>query len=449
MRRLTDGNIYKTFILFAIPIVLSGLLTQSSQLINTMLAGRFLGSDGLAAVGAGSGFITLVSSASWGYTNGVCIYLAQLFGSGNVKRFKTAAYNFLLFSAVLLLVLSAASVVLRYPILRMLHTDERVLDDAATYFAVYMGGLPLSLITFAFTCILHALGVSAFPLIVSLLTGFLHVFGNLLAVGLWDFGIVGLAAVPAVTGLISCALLWWQLHRCFVLLGVQKERIIWGFADTRAALRFSLPTIAQQVTMYFASFVISPFVNVLGSSATAGFAVVMRFFEINTGVYQNSSKTLTTYVAQSVGAEQYHNLHRSVRVGFLQGFLLSAPFVVLSALFATPICRLFFGVSPDEQALSYAVTFARIFLPFAMVNLLNNLFHAFCRGIGAMKLLYIATSFGAVTRILLTVWLAPLYGMNGIFSAWAISWGLEAALNVILYVTGSWKKVLPKIKTEC
>ncbi len=444
MRRLIEGNIYKTFILFAIPIVLSGLLTQSSQLINTMIAGRFLGSDGLAAVGAGSGFITLISSASWGYTNGVCIYLAQLFGSSDVKRFKTAAYNFLVFSAVLLLVLSAVSIAFRYPILRMLNTDEKVLDDAATYFAIYIGGLPLSLITFAFTCVLHALGVSAFPLIVSLLTGVLHVFGNLLAVGTWGMGIVGLAAVPAVTGVISCALLWWQLRRYFVTLNVQNEKVVWGFADTRAALRFSLPTIAQQMTMYFASFLISPFVNVLGSSATAGFSVVMRFFEINTGVYQNSSKTLTNYVAQSVGARQYHNLRRSVRVGFLQGFLLSAPFVVVSAVFAEPICRLFFGTVPDNVALGYAVDFARIFLPFAMVNSLNSLFHAFCRGIGAMKLLYIATSFGAVTRILLTVWLAPLYGMNGIYLAWVISWGLEATLNVILYVSGNWKKTLPE-----
>lgn len=446
MRRLIEGNIYKTFILFAIPIVLSGLLTQSSQLINTMIAGRFLGSDGLAAVGAGSGFITLISSASWGYTNGVCIYLAQLFGSGDVKRFKTAAYNFLAFSVVLLLVLSVISIALRYPILRLLNTDERVLDDAATYFAIYIGGLPLSLITFAFTCVLHALGVSAFPLIVSLLTGVLHVFGNLLAVGTWSLGIVGLAAVPAVTGVISCALLWWQLHRYFIKLRVENEKVVWGFADTREALRFSLPTIAQQMTMYFASFLISPFVNVLGSSATAGFSVVMRFFEINTGVYQNSSKTLTNYVAQSVGARQYHNLRRSVRVGFLQGFLLSAPFVVVSAVFAEPICRLFFGTVPDNVALGYAVDFARIFLPFAMVNSLNSLFHAFCRGIGAMKLLYIATSFGAVTRILLTVWLAPLYGMNGIYLAWVISWGLEATLNVILYVSGSWKKTLPNYR---
>lgn len=446
MRRLIEGNIYKTFILFAIPIVLSGLLTQSSQLINTMIAGRFLGSDGLAAVGAGSGFITLISSASWGYTNGVCIYLAQLFGSGDVKRFKTAAYNFLAFSVALLLVLSAVSIAFRYPILRMLNTDEKVLDDAATYFAIYIGGLPLSLITFAFTCVLHALGVSAFPLIVSLLTGFLHVFGNLLAVGTWGMGIVGLAAIPAVTGVISCALLWWQLRRYFVTLNVQNEKVVWGFADTRAALRFSLPTIAQQMTMYFASFLISPFVNVLGSSATAGFSVVMRFFEMNTGVYQNSSKTLTNYVAQSVGARQYHNLRRSVRVGFLQGFLLSAPFVVVSAVFAEPICRLFFGTVPDNVALGYAVDFARIFLPFAMVNLLNNLFHAFCRGIGAMKLLYIATSFGAVSRILLTVWLAPLYGMNGIYLAWVISWGLEATLDVILYVSGSWKKALPNYR---
>ncbi len=444
MRRLTDGNIYKTFILFAIPIVLSGLLTQSSQLINTMIAGRFLGSDGLAAVGAGNGFITLISSVSWGYTNGFCVYLAQLFGSGGIKRFKTAAYNFLLFSLVVLTVLSFVSIVLRYPILRMLNTDPQVLDDAATYFAVYMGGLPLSLITYGFTCISHALGISLFPLFVSLLAGTLQIVGNLLVVSVWDFGVVGLAVVCVLTSVVSCGLLWWQLRNCFVKLGVQNERAQWGFADTRAALRFSLPATAQQMTMYGATFLISPSVNGLGSSATAGFSVVSRLHDINAGVYQNSTKTLINYAAQSVGAGQYQNLRRGVRVGLLQSVLLCAPFIVTSAVFALPICRLFFGASPDETALAYAVDFARYFLPFVVVNLLNNLFHALCRGIAAMKLLYFCTAFGAVARVVFTVWLAPLYGMNGIYLAWVISWGLEAILNVILYVSGSWKKALPK-----
>ena len=88
MKKLTEGNIWKTFILFAIPMVLSGLLSQAYTMIDTMIAGHYLGEEGLAAVGATSSLITFISNLFAGYLVGFGMYLARLFGEGNYEKIR-------------------------------------------------------------------------------------------------------------------------------------------------------------------------------------------------------------------------------------------------------------------------------------------------------------------------------------------------------------------------
>ena len=93
LKKLTDGNIYKTFILFAIPLVLAGILSQGYNMIDTVIAGKVLGSDGLAATGTSAAFLTFLTSVFWGYCNGFSIYVARLYGANEYKELKSAIVN--------------------------------------------------------------------------------------------------------------------------------------------------------------------------------------------------------------------------------------------------------------------------------------------------------------------------------------------------------------------
>ena len=111
MKDLTPGNIYKVFILFAIPLVLSGLLSQAYGVINTMIAGKFLGEEGIAAIGSTTSFTELISSVFWGFSAGFSVFVARLFGAKDYADMKTCIYSNCIFMAVSILIIAVSAAV--------------------------------------------------------------------------------------------------------------------------------------------------------------------------------------------------------------------------------------------------------------------------------------------------------------------------------------------------
>ena len=147
MKNLTQGNIYKTFFRFGIPLVLAGLLSQAYSIIDTAIAGKFLGEHGLAAIGATAPLVTVLSAVFWGFGGGFCIYIAKLFGAGEYKKIKSAVHStYLLFSIVCLSV-CALMVIFHKPIFDFLKVEQELRKDAFRYFAVYVLGLLIITLT--------------------------------------------------------------------------------------------------------------------------------------------------------------------------------------------------------------------------------------------------------------------------------------------------------------
>ena len=192
--------------------------------------------------------------------------------------------------------------------------------------------------------------------------------------------------------------------------------------------------------MYFASLAISPLVNGIGSVATAAYTVVLRIYNLNAEIYQNSTKTVSNYSAQCVGAKKYHLLNKGLIVGLIQGILFLSPVLIVSILFPENICSAFFPKGYSGEGLDFSILFVRFYLPFILFNVINNLFHSFFRSIKSMNILLSATIIGSVTRIIFSIILAKNYGINGIYLGWIISWIVEAIYNVIVFFAGKWRK---------
>ena len=143
MKNLTTGNIYKTFILFAIPLVLAGLLSQAYNMIDTIIAGKFLGSEGLAAIGATSAFISMVSSIFWGYITGFSVYDATLFGAGEYKKLKGSVYSNLILLIIVMIIISITVTAFKDFIFERLKIDQAIRVPTGVYFSIYIGGLTL------------------------------------------------------------------------------------------------------------------------------------------------------------------------------------------------------------------------------------------------------------------------------------------------------------------
>ncbi|MBR2951761.1 MAG: hypothetical protein IKC43_02170 [Clostridia bacterium] len=430
MKDLSEGNIYKNFILFAIPLVGAGLFSQFYSVFDTVIAGKFLGENGLAAIGATAPFITFVSSPFWGYSVGFSVYVATLFGARNFKQLKSSLITNSIVVAATALLIGLLSVIFIDPLFALLKVDPVIKADARIYFIICILGHFLVVLPHFFVQVMSALGASSFPFFISLLAGVLNIAGNIVSVVIFDFGIVGIACATVFSGAVVAVCYLFKFRACLKELGVHKEKFRVNFEALRRSFHYALPNTLQQMAMYCAGMAMSPVVNGLGSSATAGYSVVQRIFDISAGFYQNSSKALVNYGAQCVGAGKIRLLKRGWRAGLLQGTLLALPVIAVCSIFARPVCALFFPSGFYGAALEYAVFFARFCLPLIYLNLLNNLYHARFRGMGAMKLNLATTAFASVVRVGAGALLAIPFGMYGVFYGMVLSWAAEVVLCV-------------------
>ena len=444
MKDLTKGNVYKTFFLFALPLMLSGLLSQSYNIIDTAIAGKYLKEAGLAAISCTSSFITLVSSVMWGFCSGVGIYTAILFGAKDYRRIKSLIASSALLLSLTGFLVCAFFVIIKNPIFSFLNVDSSIRTEASRYFTIYTLGLVLVILNNFGLTIMNSLGASGYPFYMSLLSAALNIAGNIISITVLHMGAVGVALSTVLSALVVDVFYFFKIRSCLKELGVLHEKIYFNSDNLKNLLNYATPVTAQQLIMYVSGFLIAPSINALGAAATASFAVSNHVYNVCASLYQNSSKTVSTYSSQCLGAKKSNKLKKGVWVGFVQASATIIPIIFLFSVFAREISLFFFEKGYSGDALGYSVEFVKYFLPFVLLNVINNLFHSFWRGITAMPYLLWGTAIGTVSRIALTLVLTPRLGMTGVHLAWALSWLVEIFPNLALFFSGKWKKFIVK-----
>ena len=442
MKDLTKGNIYKTFLSFSLPVILSGLLSQSYNVIDTAIAGRWLGEEGLGEIGCSASFITVLSSLFWGFTAGGGVLVGMAFGKKDFAKLKSTVITTFIIALGIALAVCPLSVIFREEIFDFLKVDTDLREGGYTYFTVYISGLFLIVLTNFGVHIFNAIGDSAFPLKMTAVSAVLNVCGNLLSVTVFNAGVFGVALSSVISALIVDILFAVRLFLLFRRTKANKNLYRFSTEDGASVMRIALPGCCQQMILYGASFLVAPFINGAGMSATAAYAVIGRIFEIATSLYQNSTRAVTSFSSQCIGSKQFGLLKRAVKAGFLQALAFLVPLLIVFSLLAPHITSLFFKDAEDTKAVDIAMNFVRFWMPLVVINVVNNLFHAFWRGTANMRYLVLGTFVGALAQVVFTYTLAPRYGINGIWTAWVLCWSVEAIFNFSLYKLGKWEKRL-------
>ncbi len=440
MKDLTKGNVYKTFFLFGFPLVLSGLLSQAYNVIDTAIAGQYLGEKGLASIGSTSPLILFITSIFWGFMTGFSIYIARVFGSGDYKTIKPAVYSQIIMLAVIAIVVCSLAIIFKDALFTFLNVDKEIYSSAFEYFAVYVGGLFFITSTTFFVLIFNALGISTFPFFMSLISAVLNIVGNIVSVVVLGWGVMGIALSSVVSAFVVWVVAFFKLRRCFKELGVDKDKFKFSFEYVKKASPYVIPNTIQQPVLYLASLALSPMVNAISVSATASYSVVTRVFDVINSVYVHSAKSLANYSSQCVGHGRWDKIRKGVLAGFIQGVAFITPFILACAIFPKQICSLFFNAGTDSVAREYSYIFVGGYLPFVYLNMINNLFHALYRGVKATFHLFSTTFLGTAVRLVLSAILIVSYGMIGFFMGWVLSWAVEAIYTVFLFFLGKWYK---------
>ena len=431
-RNMTEGNTYKNFLVFSIPLILSSLLSQAYSTIDAMIAGKFISEHALGAISATGSYEIVFQSLFNGFAAGFGIYIAQMFGKGDHAAIKRDTVNMGVIIASSSFIISVISIIFRAHIFNYLNVDPILRADAETYFVIYTMGYVLSYLNLLLLQTLYALGITSFSLYVSFVGAAVKIVGNLLSVLVFDLGIAGLAFFSIVSSASVTFFYLMMLRRAFKELKSEKEPYRFSFACVRNSFRYTFPTAVQQLAFHGVSLIIAPTINALGAAATTGYNVANRLYLLGTQPLWCVTNAFAYYTAQCAGKRDYAKIRHGLKVGFIMNSVILLPFVLAVMIFAPQITSMFFPSGYTGEAYEYAFRYAIIYLPFVYVQLVGHILHAYMRSLGRVNTVFGITIFGSIIRIVSTILLVRNMHIEGAYIGQIISWVGDAIVSVVI-----------------
>ena len=446
-RDLTKGNITKGLVLFALPMIAGNLLQQLYNIADTLIVGRALGRNALAAVGSAYTLMTFLTSVFLGLSMGAGALFSICLGKQDKPSLRSAVAHALGLILGVTLLLNAAVYLFLDEILLFLQIPAELAADMRTYLLIIFAGLLATSVYNFFACLLRAVGNSVAPLWFLGISALLNIGLDMLFVLVFHWGIAGAAAATVFSQYVSgIGLLAYTFLRCREFLPSRAE-LRFRREILRELLDLSMLTCAQQSAMNFGILLIQRLVDSFGPITMAAFAAAVK---IDTFAYlpvQDFGNAFSTFVAQNFGAGRTERLRR----GFRQALLLSAGFsVVLSALvciFAHPLMRIFVQAG-ETEVLAAGVRYLRVEGAFYAGIGCLFLLYGFYRAVKRPGMSVVLTVISLGTRVALAYALAGTLGEVGIWAAIPIGWALADLTGLGYYLLRRTKLLGGMEKTE-
>lgn len=427
---LTEGKISRSLLLFALPMMAGNLLQQFYNIADTLIVGRVLGSNALAAVGSAYTLMTFLTSIFLGLSMGS----GALFSIYKGKNDQDSLRNAIVHAFALIMAVTVLLNVLVYigidPILHFLRVPDEVWDGMKAYLLVIFAGIIATSLYNYFSCLLRALGNSTIPLVFLAVSAVLNIGLDLLFVAVLPWGIRGAALATVIAQYVSgIGITLYVLLKCRDLLpsreDLQFNRQILGEIGNLSSM-----TCVQQSVMNFGILMVQGLVNSFGPVVMAAFAAAVK---IDTFAYlpvQDFGNAYSTFIAQNYGAGKKDRIRKGTRESFLISFLFCIVISAVVCIFAAPLMRIF--VSAKETAvIASGVRYLRIEGAFYCGIGCLFLLYGYYRAVKKPGMSVILTVISLGTRVALAYILSAYIGETGIWMAIPIGWVLADITGLV------------------
>lgn len=431
---LLTGNITKSLLLFALPMIAGNLLQQFYNIADTIIVGRFLGADALAAVGSSYTLMTFLTSIILGLCMGSGASFSISFGKQDENRMKGAIFQSFLFIGAVTILVNVLVFLGIDGIIWFLRVPVSVTDLMRDYLLVIFAGIPATFLYNYFACLLRSIGNSRIPLFFLAVSAVINIFLDLLFVISFAWGVAGAAFATTLSQFISgIGLALYTLLR-FPELRPQKKHIKWDKEIFREITGFSFLTCIQQSVMNFGILMVQGLVNSFGPVIMAAFAAAVKIDSFAYMPVQDFGNAFSTFIAQNFGAKKEDRISQGIKSAFLTSFFFCLAVSLLVCIFARPLMGIF--VSADEiEIIEAGVHYLRIegscYFGIGFLFLLYGLYRAIARP--GMSVILTVISLG--TRVLLayTLSMVPWIGVTGIWLSVPIGWALADITGILVY----------------
>ena len=428
-KRLTSGKPMSLIIGFALPLLVGMLFQQFYSLVDTMIVGKFLGVNALAAVGSTGSVNFLINGFCMGVCNGFAIPVAQRFGAEDYSSLRKFVGNGIwlsvVFAAVMTVIVSAACRL----ILVVMQTPANIIDDAYSYIFIIFLGIPVTYLYNMTSGIIRSLGDSKTPVYFLLLASGLNIILDIVFITQFQTGVAGAAYATVISQLVSgvCCLLF--MIRKFPILKLSRADLKPDKHYAMTLCGMGVPMGLQYSITAIGSVILQTAVNGLGSAAVASITAANRLSMFIVCPFDALGSTMATYGGQNVGARKLRRTKEGLKAATILGAGYSV--LALAVLFFFGRFLLLLFLSPEETAIladaqMFLLLQAVFYFPLALVNIIRFLI----QGMGFPIFAILAGVMEMIARTLAAFLLVPAFAFLGAAYASPIAWIMADAFLI-------------------
>lgn len=443
---MTSGNPVKLILLFSIPLLIGNIFQQFYSMVDTIIVGRYLGVDALAAVGSTTSMVFLINGFVTGITSGFAVLVAQKFGAKDEKGLRNAVASATVLSSIVVVVLTLLSVTLAKPLLNLMNTPENIMDDASTYITIIYAGIIATLTYNMISGILRSLGDSKTPLYFLIISSVLNIILDLVFIVNFYMGVAGAAYATIISQGVSAILCLIYTHKRYKNLRLKREDFKVEKEMYKIHLKIGIPMALQFSITAIGIMTVQGAINAFGSVAIASYTAASKVLQVVMQPAQTLGIAMATFCGQNLGAKQYLRIKDGVRKTEYISVITS----IIAALILIFGGRYFVGLfieNPNAEVLSYAEQVfnwsAYFFIPLGLIFVYRNAL----QGMGESFMPMMAGVYELVARAIAAFTLPQFIGFIGICLSDPLAW-IAASVPLCFVYYKKMNKVLLEHKDK-
>lgn len=345
---LLDGRPWRVILAFTIPLLIGNAVQQMYHVVDSIVVGRHLGVDSLAAVGATGSLLFLLIGFAWGMTAGFAIPTAQAFGAGDAAGVRRSVATGAVLTAIATAIVTVAAIFVTEPALRLMQTPENIIDEATVFALVSFLGCATTMFFNFLSAVIRAIGDSRTPLVFLIVACILNVVLVVLFVPVWGWGVAGAALATVIAQGLSVVMCLEYVRRRVPELHLRREDWRLTRHDVMTHLRMGLPMGFQASIIAIGAIAVQVRLNELGSDAIAAYTAASRVDTLATAFLQSLGLAASMFVAQNFGAGRGDRIRQGVNQAAIMSVIGSAGLGLVMIVFGTTFVRMFVGDGAQE-----------------------------------------------------------------------------------------------------
>ncbi len=408
-RDLTTGKIMPQLVRFTIPLVLGNIFQLTYNAVDSVIVGRYVGKEALAAVGICNPIATLFILFLNGLCMGASILMGNQFGAKDYDLLHRQISTTMLSGVAFSLFLSVFCIVFAHPILLLMQVDASILQMTMHYMRIIFAGLLFTFMYNFFASTLRALGDSQSPLYFLITSAVVNIVGDLFFVLYLHMGSEGCAISTVLSEALSCLLCIIYIQKKVPVLQLGRKWLVFDRAQLGKTIAYGWASAMQQATVQLGKLGIQAIVNSMGVSIAAAFAVVNRIDDFAYTPEQNIGHAMTALMAQNKGAGKKDRLKEAFRCGIRIEVVYGIFIFIVCFLLADPLMRLF---SSDAEVCGHGATYLRLISFMYLLPAITNGIQGYFRGIGDLKVTLISSFVNMGVRVIAAVILVFVFSLQ-------------------------------------